>query len=358
MDNLYYCNKNGYFFNGEEPDDYGKPFKPEWEINPALKSAVLDNMPKDLSIEEQAIYIYLRLAYILKYDEGYMYKYKISMEERKKYESRFLKDEIESLAPGSVTTCYNFSRLYAKFITDLGNSKIKPFYKMNGYNRGHASTGFITDDAIVELDSVLITENKQSNDLLNLKIGAVPDGISIVSDKNHIIPNAVEKLYPIATLGKSPSSFQLKLMELRGIADKISPDKEELTLEDKLQAFSKILKAKGIVGNEAVQLLINYNKYGFFDDNLKIALCAEKSQVGPERRNKFTRKALIRINNGDNSVSTRSKYDYFMFDTQSLDVTKVDPDEISMDFVASLYTFESERQEIKMPELDEGGWAL
>lgn len=357
MNRLVYREPNTeYFFNGEDLDSYGEEIVvPEWEINPALYQAVYDRMPENLSAEEKAMFVYFRLCYLLKYDEGYMYSNRIGPQERKKYDYDFCKERIEGIKPTSLVTCFDLSRIFCKFLLDFKSDEIVPFYKLHGINRGHASMGFYTDSCCVELDPILITENKQTNDLLNLKMGVVPDGVHIIYDREDMFGKSLEELYPIATTGVAPNSLLYRLLELRNISGKLVPDDREVTLGDKLESVSKVIKSKNIVGNEAVQLLINYNKMGFFDNRLKIALCAEEREPGYFGGRKFIRKALIREDNGDNSVSTRGNYKYYLFDTQSLDVSEVNPDEISKDFVARLYTFESERQEFKMPEIADGG---
>lgn len=354
MNSLLFKESNAdYYINGEEPDQHGELFIPEWEINPDLKKAVYEGIPPSLSPEAKAMFIYFRLCYLLKYDEGYMYSNRIGPEKRKRYDNDFSKEQMESIMPNSNVTCFELARLFCKFVNDFDSCPftfITPIYKLHGINHGHASMGFYTRRAAVELDPILLTLGKQSNDLLNLKLGAVPDGMHIIYEKNDIISKCLETIYPAATTGEYPTSFQYRLLELSELSKKKAGDKTDLSLEDKLKAFSEILKSKGIVGNEAVQLLINFNKYGFFDERLKIALCAEKRGGTPYDRS-FIRKALMRIDNGDDLPSNRDKYDYFLLDTKTLELGKVDPNEMSLDFITNLYTFESEKQEGKMPEL-------
>ena len=48
--------------------------EPDWSINPDLKEAVLSDIPRDLSLEDQALYIYCKLCKELKYDYNYYYR--------------------------------------------------------------------------------------------------------------------------------------------------------------------------------------------------------------------------------------------------------------------------------------------
>lgn len=92
---------------GEEPD---------FAINPNLVSAVYDGMPKDLSLEEKAVYVYAKLCKLLLYDEGALYKRRM---ERADYITPYSKEVMEAIVPGSKVDCVNFSRMFAKFVNQF-----------------------------------------------------------------------------------------------------------------------------------------------------------------------------------------------------------------------------------------------
>lgn len=308
-------------------------------------------MPKNLHPEYKAMFIYFRLCKTLRYDEGYMYSSRIGSEDVEKYTPEFSRERIESIKPGDPVTCYDFARIYCKFIKELNIKGLMPIYKLHGLNHGHASMGFQTRNASVNLEPILIEGTKQTNDLMNTRIGVTTDGVEITLDKNDSLKNHLSELYSMA-VGEEPTSLTYRLLELKTLTERKEPN--QISLEDKLKSFVNIMQEKNIRGNELVQLLINYNKYGFFDDKLKIALCAEKSK-GKSGGLKFARKALIRKDEGDKPFISKEDYQYFLLDTQTLDFGEVDPEEMTSDFISGLYTFESERQEIKMPEMYDGG---
>lgn len=308
-------------------------------------------MPNNLPPEHKAMFIYFRLCKTLRYDEGYMYSGRFGAEDVEKYTPEFSKERVESIEPGDSVTCYDFARIYCKFIRELNIKGLTPIYKLHGANRGHASMGFQTRNAAVNLEPILIDEMKRTNDLINTRVGALFDGVEVASDRDNSLRNYLSYLYTLA-IGEEPTSFSYRLLELKTLTERKQPS--PVTLEDKLKSFVNIMKEKDIRGNELVQLLINYNKYGFFDDKLKIALCAEKSQ-GKKGGIKFARKALIRKDEGKEPVVFKEDYQYFLLDTQSLEFGEVDPEHLTSDFISGLYTFESEKQEIKMPEMYDGG---
>lgn len=73
-----------------------KDDEPDFTINPELQASIMGEMPEDLSLKEQAIYIYCKLCKELTYDEGYMYKNKLN---RERYDSIFSKEYLESIKP-------------------------------------------------------------------------------------------------------------------------------------------------------------------------------------------------------------------------------------------------------------------
>ncbi len=73
-----------------------KDDEPDFTINPELQASIMGEMPEDLSLEEQAIYIYCKLCKELTYDEGYMYKNKLN---RERYDSIFSREYLESIKP-------------------------------------------------------------------------------------------------------------------------------------------------------------------------------------------------------------------------------------------------------------------
>lgn len=126
---------------GEEPD---------WNINTELEKIVFSKMPRDLSLEEKAIYIYCKLCKELKYDEGYFFRGQL---EDGRYSSEFDKKHLEGIKPGSKITCWDFARICSKMINSL-DGDIESVIIAEGANHGHYLTGFYTDRVSVMLELV------------------------------------------------------------------------------------------------------------------------------------------------------------------------------------------------------------
>ena len=93
--------------------------EPEWKLNDEIKAQILDDMPKDMSAEEKAIYIYTKMCKVFAYDEGYIYREQ-NQGDKINYTPQFSKEHLEALTPESRITCFDFSRIYKKIIDDLG----------------------------------------------------------------------------------------------------------------------------------------------------------------------------------------------------------------------------------------------
>lgn len=324
--------KGIYLINGEE-------ISPNWEVNDELKKVVYEGMPSNLSIEEKALYIYFRLCQLLIYDEQFIYL----GQSKEKYEIGFSKYVLEGVKPNSSIVCPIISRIFYKLISDLNDSNIESYFYID--RKGHAYTGFRTSSIEVELDATRINNERKSNDLFHLKIGSNPNGITVVEDKFDELPNMIPKVYEMV-YGKKPVSLQDKLSELRELSSKEFSTDEDITLEQKIKAFCKVLKTYNINGNEAVSALVNYKRFGFLGEKLKLALCAERPR---NYGDKYRRKVIIR-----KYEEVDGNFSYFLFDTETLSVEPIKKENLMEKFRSEEFKFEpspTNKHAKKMEEL-------
>ncbi len=222
--------------------------EPHWEITPEIHEAIFANMPQDLSLEEQAMYIYCKMCTIFSYDEGYMYRDKLR---KVNYESTFSKEHLEGLKPGDKITCYDFSRIYTKLINGL-DGDITAVMILEGGNEGHALAGFYTENVSATVEAINIASNKDStNDLMKAKNGISLKGITTISDRLGIIEQAIDKVYP-QILGKQPKSIKEYIQELKNIPQEQDVPNDVVL---KLQSLLEVMKTNNIFGNEFAQTL-------------------------------------------------------------------------------------------------------
>ena len=243
-----------------------KDEEPEWTISEELNNVILKDMPEDLSIEEQAMYIYCKLCKELTYDEGYLYRDNL---DKNVYDNTFSKEHLESIKPGSKITCWDFSRIFSKMVNSL-DGEIEAVIISEGLNQGHYSAGFYTDNVSVMLEAIN-GQTEGTNDLMKAKNSIKFEGIKIVSDRDGLIEKALERVYP-QVFEKLPSSIQDYMKELKSIPKEDIPNDLKL----KIQSFIDIMKQSNIFGNEAIQTFNAFCHSSFFGEQFEKAYIGEK----------------------------------------------------------------------------------
>lgn len=283
----------------------------DWNVSPEVYKEIFENMPPDLSLEEQAIYIYCKMCIMFLYDEGYLYRDKIN---KVNYDSTFSKKHLEELVPGNKVTCYDFSRMCAKLINEL-DGDIKAVVILEGKNDGHASVGFYTENVSVTLDAINISSDDRdgSNDLMKAKNGIKLKGIKIISDRDGIIVKAIDKVYP-QVLEKKPNTINEYIQRLKSI-----PQEENVQniFSLKLQSLLDIMKSNNIYGNEFTQTLWIIAKTNYFGDGE-----VEQSYLGEliedDAGNKrYKRHIVLRIQKQEEDNSSKEVY---LIDTDTLNL--------------------------------------
>ena len=256
-------------------------------------------MPENLSVEEKAIYIYCKLCKTLVYDQGYLYNDKLN----EIYKPDFSKQRVESVKPGSKVVCWDFSRIYAKFINDL-NDKIAAVTVQVG---GHWLTGFYTDKISIGLEGIDYNEMDKTNDLTKLKNGVIPNGLDIM-DKDNILPDILRRMTELVTGEKPIETIDEYVAKLR----KKPRKKVQENFEKKFESFMEILQKKDIKGNEAVLTLISFTNCGFFTEDFVETYVGKK--IIEDDKETYTRLVLMQKKNTKNNV--------YVFDPNILTLNK------------------------------------
>lgn len=318
--------------NGEEPD---------WEITPEIREAIFADMPQDLSLEEQAMYIYCKMCTILSYDEGYLYRDKLN---KVNYESTFSKEHLEGLMPGDKITCYDFSRMYAKLINEL-DGDITAVMILEGANEGHALAGFYTENVSATVEAINVASNKDStNDLMKAKNGIKLKGVKTISDREGIIEQALDKVYP-QILGKQPQSIKEYIQELKKL-----PQEQDVPNDIvlKLQSLLEIMKSNHIFGNEFAQTLWGIGKTNYFGDTKLERAYLGELQREHDGSEKYKRHILLRQPKQEETES--SSRGVYLIDTDTLDLITCSEEDIIARLNSGELIYESEKH--KLPGID------
>ena len=302
--------------------------EPEWNINPELYDAIYTDMPENLSLEEKALYIYTKLCLVLEYDEEYLYRDKgISS----KFESTFSKEHLESLTPKSKITCFDFSRIFSKLINEIDGDIESVIISEDD---GHFSTGFYTDKISVRLEAVNIGQQARTdvtNDLMKAKNGIKLRGIQVISDRNGIIDNTLDKIYKLV-YGEQALSIKEFVEELNSLPQPKIPNDVKL----KLESFIEKMREKGITGNEFVQTLEKMYKSDFFGENIEKAYIGRRETREGKRH--IQRMVLIKAKESSEDNELEKLY---LIDTSSLALTEPSSQEIINRLNSEEFIYES-----------------
>ena len=318
--------------DGEEPD---------WEIKPKIREAIFTDMPQDLSLEEQAMYIYCKMCTIFSYDEGYMYRDKLN---KVNYESTFSKEHLEELKLGDKITCYDFSRMYTKFINEL-DGDITAVIILEGANEGHALAGFYTENISATVEAINVASDKDfTNDLMKAKNGINLKGVKIISDREGLIEQALDKVYP-QVIGKKPQSIKEYIQELKSL-----PQEQEVPndIALKLKSLLEIMKSNHIFGNEFAQTLWGIGKSTYFGENkLERAYLGElqRSDDGGEKYKRYILLRQLKQKETENSLG-----EVYLIDTDTLNMITCSEEDIIAKLNSGELIYESQKH--KLPGID------
>lgn len=281
--------------------------EPDWNINPELHDAVYKSMPDDLSLEEKAFYIYTKLCMLLEYDEEYMYR---KEEIDSTFYILFSKEHLRDIKPGFKVTCYDFARVYSKFINEV-EGDIEAVIISQGLRKGHFLTGFYTDRISTKLEPINIypfNTNDSTNDITKAKNRIKLNGIKAVSDKDKLIDQSLQKVYNLI-YGSNALTMDDYIAEVKGLPNIQETD----DIKFLIQAFISLEIERGIKGNEFVQSFEKMRKLGLFGESTETAYIGIKKIIDKKRH--IQRMILIRNKQEGNER-------LFAIDTSSLSLVE------------------------------------
>ncbi len=301
--------------------------EPEWQVSKSLQQAIVGNMPDNLTLEEQAMYIYCKMLEQFSYDTGYFYRDYLGVDS---YSHVFSKQHLESLEPGAKITCWDFARIFSKLVNEL-EGDIEAVILSQGRDKGHFSTGFYTDRVSVTLEAINGRANG-TNDIVKAKQGVQFEGIETISDREGLVPKALQKVYPLV-FNKPQISIEEYISQLSNMQGQ--KGKEDIDL--KLQAFAKTMKENRIFGNEATQLLKLYQKVGFFEEEIRVTYLGQ--MVKRANRQTFERIVAIR--------QAKNKENAYLLQTETLELVAMPIEEIKEKLRDGEWIYETSRQTIQ-----------
>lgn len=218
----------------------------DFKVNPVLLEQIKFDDCQETTPEGKALWLYVRLCQLMKYDEGNFYAKQRQDFNDDPYKSF---NFVENITADTPTTCFNFSRIAVKLLNEFAG--VNALMIAVGCNQGHFRFGYYTDK--VSVDAEPITAHQHYNDLARIKLGIKPQGLLTIEGG----PLMEELKSRIVTpmLEKSEKGLQPYL-------DIVSSyDKERLGMPDfRIDYLVEELKKQGIDGSTTIQLLLDMNR--------------------------------------------------------------------------------------------------
>ena len=289
------------------------------DINDELKQLIIGEMPNDLSKLEKAIYIYIKMCKILTYDEEFLAINQKGNAATKHQNINYIK----LITPANKNVvCYEFNLIYSKLLTELKINFITEYQNMMGYAYGqtHANLEFRCDDFLVVADSVT---SILEGDLMQAKVNQPLRGLRCNNQNVNTrldFQSLVTKIYEIVANQEKNNNENinvehiLTLDELLDQYEKMTSNKKEVTLEEKLSILISKINDSNLIGVDSLSYILQLRKILFNqkerDNNIKVVI----SRNNEPKNNKMTADAIAIIAfNDKNSINNIDENSYFYF---------------------------------------------
>lgn len=255
FDNENYARVQTILFDEREGKQHqlviGKDVEADWKINPELREYVYKDMPLQLTPEEQAVWIYMKLCKTFSYDDKQIFDGKDFSLDR---------NFLEGVKPGDKLVCFDFSRIYAKFINqDLGDSLEA---KVIG-SKGHFLVELIGQDSVITAEAT--TAQGHSNEFYKMRMGLPISGIKPSYDPNQRYYNATIKLTPLVYEDVQTINSYMSMLDTIREREESEKNVEKVNdIQGKMEALVKTMKAHGIDGTEAMMGIMEFRSNRLF----------------------------------------------------------------------------------------------
>lgn len=249
----------------------------DFEINAQLLQEIKFEECTESTPEGKALWLYVRLCQLLKYDEGYFFKDQRQHPNDDPYKSF---DIVQNVTAETPVTCFNFSRIAVKLLNQIAG--VNALMISVGGNKGHFRFGYYTDK--VSVDAEPTTPTNHYNDLARIKLGIKPQGLMVFEGKE--IMQELENRIVTPMLLKTEKGLHEYIDLVHAL------EKERLgEPQFKINYLVEELKQQGVDGATTTQLLIDMNRK-FVQTPYRLSRMGINSNVGT--KNKIIPQLLVR----------------------------------------------------------------
>lgn len=226
------------------PSKYHKLYR-DWEeftVNPVLLQQLQVQDCHENTPEGKAIWLYLRLCQLLKFDE------KCFFADVQHNPNCDLEDSFKIVGKVTAETpvsCYNFTRIATKLLNQIEG--VHAVMIVVGKIRGHLRFGFYTDKISVDCEPT--TTINHFNDLARMKLGMMPQGLRFLHGK-WLQADLIQRIAgPMLAEKRDLQQYLHKLPSV--------PVKAQFA---QLPTTVKMFRKHGVDGNSALQALLDLNR--------------------------------------------------------------------------------------------------
>lgn len=291
----------------------------DWTINQDLLDYIFNDLNPNYTIEEKIAHIYIKLCFILKYNDNFYTDYT--------YNPNYNRKKQESISPKSpFIICGEFARLCTKIFNNLDSQvEARCIKKIIGE---HEFFSILIKDKNIRIDFEATSQTNEGtffNDLSRAKLGLELLGIKLVADRNHIFENAFNKVYK-----KLLEDKKIQTEDLISAYEKITNiEKTKNDSKEKIISFLEHMKKNNIEGNELLCSFYHFALSNTFG-NIKF------SNVICDFTERTERDALILINN-----------EYYILRTLDKELLNISQDTLELMFENGTITYEDSEYTIK-----------
>lgn len=254
-----------------------KTFLAKIKINDSIKNFILKDIPNNLNLLEQAIYVYIKMCKLFKYDAEYY-------SENQKGISKNKHENIENLLnitpEYNEVICYEFNAIYAKLLSELGINIKLHSASLDGFGGGHASLSFRVDKFLVSADSLT---SILKSDLIKAKLNYPLSGLKCINHNENTkkeFYSSITKIYKIVAYQENEKhnnvekeeTFDDILLEYKNVTS----NDIYLDINEKLDIMMTKINDSNLNGMDAFSYILMLRKI-IFDDiekeyNIKITI--------------------------------------------------------------------------------------
>lgn len=317
----------------------GKDDEDNWQINPELKEYVYQDMPKDLTPEEQAVWTYMKLCKTFLYDDKQVFNTK---------SNSLNKEFLEKVKPGDAIVCFDFSRIYSKFINEDLKDSLES--KIIG-GKGHFLVELIGQDSYVTAEAT--STRSYSNEFFKIRMGLPIEGIRKVYDPNNKYSQAIEKITPLVNKDiQSINSYMSMLSTIREQEELNKDTPKENDALGKISALLKTMEEQGIRGTEAIMGIMIFSSTGFLGKEAQRTWI--RRNVQDEERGIEGRSAII--------INYPNCDEFYVIDSDTMNVESMQREKIierfnngNYEYKDRKHTIEDIKDEVPIPDDKEEG---